>query len=47
MVAKDIYPVLKQNGVRFNDFASLLRSNRFNKSADSEVGLEPACRRTC
>jgi fatty acid desaturase len=47
MVAKDIYPVLKQNGVRFNDFDSLLRSNRFSKSLDSEVGLEPACRRTC
>jgi fatty acid desaturase len=47
MVAKDIYPVLKQNGVRFNDFDSLLRSNRFSKSADLEAGFEPACRRTC
>jgi hypothetical protein len=38
MVAKKVYPVLKENGVRFNDFGSLLRSNRFNienKTPDS------------
>jgi fatty acid desaturase len=37
MVAKDIYPVLKENGVRFNDFGSLLRSNRFAKGVEAEA----------
>jgi len=32
LVAKKVYPVLKDNGVRFNDFSSLVRSNRFNLS---------------
>jgi fatty acid desaturase len=42
MVAKDIYPVLKENGVRFNDFASLLRSNRFNKTQTQASTSEAA-----
>lgn len=31
MVAKQVHPVMKQNGVRFNDFDSLFRANRFAK----------------
>lgn len=32
LTAKSVYPVMKKNGVRFNDFASLVRSNRFTKT---------------
>lgn len=35
MVAKKVYPVLKENGVRFNDFGSLVRSNRFNTTKET------------
>ena len=31
MVAHKVYPVMKENGVRFNDFGSILRANRFTK----------------
>jgi len=29
MVSKKVLPVMKENGIRFNDFSSLLRANRF------------------
>lgn len=38
LVAKSVYPVMQENGVRFNDFASVLRANRFAKKPD---GLTP------
>lgn len=31
IVAHKVYPVMKRNGVRFNDFGSILRANRFSK----------------
>ena len=31
MVAKKVLPVMKENGIRFNDFASLIRANRFTE----------------
>lgn len=37
LVAKRVYPVMQENGVRFNDFHSLLRANRFNKMQASEL----------
>jgi fatty acid desaturase len=33
MVASKVYPVMKENGIRFNDFASLFRANRFTQEA--------------
>lgn len=39
MVAKQVYPVMQENGVRFNDFASVLRANRFAK--DTQESLAP------
>lgn len=42
MVAKKVYPVMKENGVRFNDFGSLLRSNRFSTSGEIDSGLSQA-----
>lgn len=41
MVAKTVYPVMKQNGVRFNDFESLTRSNRFNKPQSNDTITQP------
>lgn len=38
LVARQVYPALKENGVRFNDFGSLLRANRFDKTSK---GLSP------
>ncbi|WP_353348417.1 fatty acid desaturase [Oceaniserpentilla sp. 4NH20-0058] len=35
MVAKKVYPVLQENGVRFNDFESVLRANRFAKKPEA------------
>ena len=32
LTAKSVYPTMKENGVRFNDFGSLLRGNRFAKT---------------
>ena len=37
MVAHKVYPVLKENGVRFNDFSSVLRANRFTKSTNAQL----------
>lgn len=37
MVAKKVHPVMKANGIRFNDFASLIRANRFAKSGETAV----------
>jgi len=34
MVAKKVLPVMKENGIRFNDFASLIRANRFADHGD-------------
>lgn len=34
MVAKKILPVMQENGIRFNDFASLFRANRFAENGD-------------
>ncbi|OUR65197.1 hypothetical protein A9Q73_08495 [Bermanella sp. 47_1433_sub80_T6] len=31
LVAKEIHQVMKENGIRFNDFGSVLRANRYNK----------------
>ncbi|MGR6874514.1 fatty acid desaturase [Pseudomonas sp. HK3] len=36
MVAHKVYPVMKENGVRFNDFGSILRANRFAKSPEGQ-----------
>ncbi|MFY0641431.1 MAG: fatty acid desaturase [Bermanella sp.] len=40
MVAKQAYPVMKENGVRFNDFASILRANRFAKDAEPQLATQ-------
>lgn len=37
MVAKKVLPVMKENGIRFNDFSSLFRANRFAKEADQAM----------
>lgn len=37
MVAHKVYPVMQENGVRFNDFGSVLRANRFAQDAKSEL----------
>jgi fatty acid desaturase len=36
MVAKPAHKVMKENGIRFNDFKSLLRANRFNKHSTNQ-----------
>ncbi len=33
MVSKKVLPVMRENGIRFNDFGSLLRGNRYAKNA--------------
>ncbi len=33
LIAKEIHPIMRENGIRFNDFDAILRANRFNKSA--------------
>lgn len=40
MVAKQVYPVMKENGVRFNDFASILRANRFAKESQPQLATQ-------
>jgi fatty acid desaturase len=40
MVAKQVYPVMKENGVRFNDFASILRANRFAKDVEPQLATQ-------
>jgi fatty acid desaturase len=40
MVAKQVYPVMKENGVRFNDFASILRANRFAKETKPQLATQ-------
>ena len=40
MVAKQVYPVMKENGVRFNDFASILRANRFAKETEPQLATQ-------
>ncbi len=37
MVAHKVYPVLKENGVRFNDFGSVLRANRFAQDTKNQL----------
>ena len=37
MVAKKVHPVMKANGIRFNDFSSPFRANRFAKNGDASV----------
>lgn len=37
MVARKVHPVMKENGIRFNDFSSLFRANRFAKEADVSI----------
>lgn len=40
MVAKQVYPVMKENGVRFNDFGSILRANRFAKDTEPQLATQ-------
>lgn len=40
MVAKQVYPVMKENGVRFNDFGSILRANRFAKEVQPQLATQ-------
>ncbi len=37
IVAHKVYPVLKENGVRFNDFGSVLRANRFAQDTKNQL----------
>jgi fatty acid desaturase len=40
MVAHKVFPVMKDNGVRFNDFGSILRANRFAKHNDAQLATQ-------
>ena len=40
MVAHKVYPVMKENGVRFNDFGSVLRANRFTKQENGQLASQ-------
>ena len=40
MVAKQVHPVMKENGVRFNDFGSILRANRFSKESQPQLATQ-------
>lgn len=42
MCAKYAHPVMKENGVRFNDFGTMLRSNRFSKTEQVDSSLKTA-----
>jgi len=42
MCAKYAHPVMKENGVRFNDFGTMLRSNRFAKKEQLNSTLKTA-----
>lgn len=37
MVARKVLPVMKENGIRFNDFSSLFRANRFKKEGEPSM----------
>ncbi len=40
MIAKPAHKVMKENGIRFNDFKSMLRANRFNKQDIDQANNE-------
>ncbi|MEH6344061.1 MAG: fatty acid desaturase [Bermanella sp.] len=43
MIAKEAHKVMRENGIRFNDFDSLLRANRFRKNKDEQdITIESA-----
>lgn len=37
LVAKDVMPALKENGIRFNDFSNVLRGNRYAKETTDQL----------